>query len=92
MASIGENIRKYRKAIHISQAKLAELAGIHEKAIYFYESGKRQVPSEFLKPIADVLGISVDKLLSTDEGNEELEEQIMCAIREVLKGFVITKK
>ncbi len=96
MASIGENIKKLRKMRGFSQETLADMAGINRKAIHFYETGKRQVPSQYLSRIAAVLDVTVDELFSgiqkTTSDADELAAQINAAVQEVLKGYVITKK
>ena len=94
MASIGENIRKLRRARNFTQERLAELTGINEKSISFYENGMRNVPSDCLIPLADALGVSVDVLLGRTEISEldNLVMRIACAILDVLKDYEIKVK
>jgi transcriptional regulator with XRE-family HTH domain len=94
MASIGENIRKLRKARKMTQAKLAELTGIDEKSISFYENGKRNVPSDCLVPLADALGVTVDVLVGRTEmtDQEDLVSRISRAILDVLKDYDIRSR
>ena len=96
MASIGENIKYYRKKTGITQARLAERAGISEKSISFYEHGKRQIPSAYLMPFAKALGITVDELITgPDEektAEDELLARVLADIRELLKDYEIVQK
>ena len=94
MASIGENIRKLRKARGLTQEQLAELTGINEKSISFYENGSRHVPSDCLLPFADALGVNVEVLLSRKNTTEldELMARIHSAVLDVLKDYEIAVK
>lgn len=58
MATIGENIRRYRKAQNLSAARLGEMVGLTEGAIRHYESGIRTPGEDQLKKIAHVLDVS----------------------------------
>ena len=75
MLSIGKNIQKHRKLAHLSQEKLAELAGLNEKSIHFYETNKRHVPSQYLMPIAKALNIGVEKLFEDTESSKNDEKE-----------------
>lgn len=46
--NIAENIKNYRKKKHLSQKQLAELAGIGDATIYYWEKGK--LPTASLLP------------------------------------------
>ena len=58
MATVGENIRKHRKAQGLSIVGLAEKVGMTEGAIRHYESGIRTPGEEQLKKIARALDVS----------------------------------
>lgn len=58
MATIGENIRRYRKAQNLSAAKLAEKVGMTAGAILHYENGIRTPGNEQLEKIARALDVS----------------------------------
>ena len=58
MATVGENIRKHRKAQGLSVVGLAEKVGMTEGAIRHYESGIRTPGEEQLKKIARALDVS----------------------------------
>ena len=58
MATVGENIRKHRKAQGLSVVGLAEMVGMTEGAIRHYESGIRTPGEDQLKKIARALDVS----------------------------------
>ena len=58
MATIGENIRRYRKAQNLSAARLGEMVGLTEGAILHYEIGIRTPGECQLEKIAHVLDVS----------------------------------
>lgn len=58
MATIGENIRRYRKAHGLSAARLGEMVGLTESAILHYERGIRTPVESQLEKIARALDVS----------------------------------
>ena len=58
MATVGENIRKHRKAQGLSIVGLAEKVGMTEGAIRHYESGIRTPGEDQLEKIARALDVS----------------------------------
>lgn len=58
MTTVGENIRRYRKAQDLSAAKLAEKVGMTQGAILHYERGIRAPGNEQLEKIARALDVS----------------------------------
>lgn len=64
--TIGEQIRKYRKAAKLTQRELAERAGTATGTIQQYELGKRQPRLEQLTEIARALNLSVQSLLEPE--------------------------
>lgn len=63
MPSVGDRIREIREAKRLTQDKVAEITGISKGFISDVENNKRNVSSEYLLRIANVLGASVDYLL-----------------------------
>ena len=63
MSTIGDNIRSARKKAGLSQAELANLAGITKAAISRYESGLRTPRPEHLASIATYLVVSIEELM-----------------------------
>ncbi|NMF06589.1 helix-turn-helix domain-containing protein [Clostridium beijerinckii] len=64
--SIGENIKKYRTTLGLTQKQLAEKCSLSESAIKYYESNRRNPKIETLTKIADTLKISLQLLLWDD--------------------------
>lgn len=58
MATVGENIRRYRKAQGLSVVGLAEKVGMTEGAIRHYESGIRTPGEDQMEKIAKALDVS----------------------------------
>ncbi len=75
MPSAGDRIREIREAKRLTQDQLAEKTGISKGFLSDVENGKRNVSSEYLLRIANVLNASVDYLLrgttESQSGNRE---------------------
>ena len=76
---IGEVIRKYRKAKQITQEEMANRLGVTTPAVNKWENGNTMPDISLLTPIARLLGVSLDELLSF---RDELTED---EIREILR-------
>lgn len=59
---IAHNIKIERAIKSITQAKLAELIGVHEKYIGVIEAGKQNITLKTLNKIANSLDIEISKL------------------------------
>jgi transcriptional regulator with XRE-family HTH domain len=63
-ATIGENIKRYRNKLGISQDALSKKADLAFHTIAKIEAGATPNPTiETVKKIADALGVSVDDLI-----------------------------
>lgn len=71
--SIGDNIRKYRKAKNLTQQDLANEIGVHEATIRGYESGKYTPKHDKVALIAEKLGVSILEIYK----GEHLEKLIL---------------
>lgn len=71
---IGEIIRKYRKSKDITQEEMANRLGVTAPAVNKWERGVSQPDITLLAPIARLLGITLETLLSFNETltNEEI--------------------
>jgi transcriptional regulator, XRE family protein len=58
----GDNLKKYRTQIGISQEKLAEKSGLHRTYISAIECYRRSISLENIQRIADALNIETYKL------------------------------
>lgn len=66
---LGDNLRKYRNALGISQEAFAEKCGLHRTYISAIECYRRSIALENVQRIADALGIETYKLFMEDEEN-----------------------
>ena len=62
--AIGDVIRKYRKQAGLTQEEMARRLGVTAPAVNKWEKGSTQPDIALLAPIARLLGISTDILLS----------------------------
>lgn len=82
---IGEVIRKYRKEKQMTQEEMADYLGVTASAVNKWEKGNSLPDVSLLAPIARLLGISTDILLSYEE---ELTEQEINRILEEISEKV----
>ena len=64
---LGEVIRKYRKIKNMTQEEMANRLGITAPAVNKWENGNSLPDITLLSPIARLLDISLDTLLSFQE-------------------------
>ena len=84
---IGEIIRKYRKSKNMTQEEMASRLGVTAPAVNKWENGNSYPDVTLLAPIARLLGISTDTLLSFhEELTEEEVKQIVCEVDAKLKN------
>lgn len=62
-STYGQRIREARRAAGLTQAVLAERAGIHQAVLSHYENDKRSPQAEGLRKIAAGLGIDPGQLV-----------------------------
>ena len=72
---IGRRIRENRLLANYSQEQLAWEAGLSATYISYIESGTKKPSLESLVSICNVLGITVDKLLSGNQKHAEFDYQ-----------------
>ena len=82
---IGEFIKSQRTELNMTQKDLAEKIGCTDKAISRWETGKGMPDSSFLVPLAGILGITVNELLTGEKIPEEtftqkLEDNLVEAV------------
>lgn len=61
---IGRFVAECRKGKGLTQAKLAEALGITDRAVSKWETGKSMPDASLMLPLCEILGISVNELLS----------------------------
>jgi transcriptional regulator with XRE-family HTH domain/DNA-directed RNA polymerase subunit RPC12/RpoP len=72
---IGRFIAECRKSADLTQMQLAEKLGITDKAISKWERGVSMPDSSIMLELCDILGISVNELLSGERSNMENKDQ-----------------
>lgn len=85
MMQIGEIIRKYRKERNLTQEEMASRLGVTAPAVNKWENGNTMPDIMLLAPIARLLGITLDTLLSFRE--ELTREEINSFIQEADRRF-----
>ena len=64
-------LQRHRKALGISQEKLAELTGLSRSAITMIESGKRNPTLFVCHAVAGALGVSLSEVICDAEEQED---------------------
>ena len=82
---IGKFISKNRKLKKLTQSELAEKLGVTDRSISNWENGKNMPDLSLFKPLCDILGITINELMSgekinTKDYNEKLEENFINTI------------
>jgi len=92
--AIGERIRRFRKALHITQAALGERAQVEPSNISHIERGATKVSLPTLLKIANALHVSLDELVyDSIENNrhisiKELNEMLSDCNKGELKAII----
>ena len=86
---IGRFIAECRKNVSLTQMQLAEKLGITDKAISKWERGLSMPDTAIMLELCDILGISVNELLSGEkismENNNQKNEQLMLEMAKELE-------
>lgn len=72
---VGKFIAKCRKEKKLTQAQLAEKLNITDRAISKWETGKSMPDSSIMLELCEILGITVNELLSGEEVGVEIYEK-----------------
>ena len=87
---IGKFIAECRKQKNLTQMQLAEKLGITDKAISKWERGITMPDSSIMLELCDILGISVNELLSGEkismENNNQKNEQLLLEMAKELEN------
>ena len=84
---IGKFIAECRKRANLTQMQLAEKLGITDRAVSKWERGKALPDSSIMLELCDLLGITVNDLLSgevisVENYNEEMEKKLLDMVRQ----------
>lgn len=88
----GAFISTLRKEKELTQAQLAEKLNVTDKAISRWETGKGMPDSSLLVPLANILGITVNELLTGEKIPEETftqksEDNLIASVQETEKAI-----
>ena len=85
-----DRLRELRKKMKLSQTELGKLIGLHYINIGRYERGLAKPPTEKLKKLAEVLGVTADYLLEgkIDEvARAKLEDKDLLQLFKDIESF-----
>ena len=68
-----DNVKKYRKAKHLSQEDFAMRLCVVRQTVSKWEKGSSLPDVEMLLKIADVLGVTINDLLNNNANTKEIE-------------------
>lgn len=82
---IGKFIAYNRKKKKLTQSELAEKLGVTDRSVSNWENGKNMPDLSLFKPLCDILGISINELMSGEvidnrEYTDKLEENFINTI------------
>ena len=66
----GENVRKYRRLLNISQEELAHRADLHRTYIGMIERAEKNITLVNIEKVANALEVKIDDLLRQSNGKE----------------------
>lgn len=66
----GQHLAALRKAAGLSQVEMAKALGIPQRTLSFYEQKGLYLPSNLVKPMAELLGTSIEIILNIEPGKE----------------------
>ena len=64
------NLKNLRKLRGLGQVELANMLGITQSSYSRYEAGLRDIPTDILKKLTDILGATTDDILGLSNGQE----------------------
>ncbi|MCD8028202.1 MAG: helix-turn-helix domain-containing protein [Erysipelotrichaceae bacterium] len=68
--TIGDNIKKHRKAKGLTQQELSEMTGIAREQLSHYETGFMTPRIQTLEKISTSLNVSLNELMKADENKD----------------------
>ena len=83
--TVGESLRRFRKALNLSQGDVADKLGMLQQSYYRYESGKTSPRADDIIKLANIYHVSADYLL----GLSDMPHPTNYDEREVKEAFAI---
>lgn len=92
--ALGRRIREERQKLHLTQEQLAEKLNVSTTYIGFIERGERSITLGKLTLLANILGVSLDYLLSdtitpSPSSNEKLWLELLSSATEEQQKLII---
>ena len=89
----GNHLMMLRKSCGYSQFQLGTLVGVSDKAVSKWETGRSMPDASIMLELCEILGISVNELLSGEvlelnNYNEKVEKNLLVGIRRVLLYYL----
>ena len=88
MVEFGKHLRELRKQKNLTQKQLADLVGIQNSVISFYELGDRMPSPEIIAKLASTLHVSADYLMGIEKAESidvsGLSEEDIQAVRQLV--------
>ena len=75
-----KNIKELREYNNLTQKEVAQYIGVSDRVYSYYEKG-RTLPAKYVKPLANLFGISCDEFLENDESLLYWEKEFGCIKR-----------
>ena len=90
MIELGDNIRKARKKMGLTQEELASQIGVTSQAVSRWESGAGMPDISIIVPLARVLKVSTDTLFGYEELNQDNAQymELMKILEEKERGAI----
>lgn len=87
-AALGQRIRTYRRALHMTQEELAEKAGLSASFLGHIERGSRVASLDTLVQLCHALHVTPNELLGEETGHlcADLPERMTVSVPELLQG------
>lgn len=85
--TLGDNIRRYRRALDMTQEQLAEQLGVSFQSVSRWENGSTYPDMELLPALARIFSVTADTLLGmSDEEKEKNFEEIKQKLRNAVSA------
>ncbi|MBQ8238391.1 MAG: helix-turn-helix transcriptional regulator [Oscillospiraceae bacterium] len=84
--TLGDRIKECRLKAKLSQEKVAELVGVSRQAVTKWESGLSAPNTDNLFKLAEVLGTTVDFLITAENDTRSVAEQVYQMIKDEAAG------
>jgi len=68
----GAHLAALRRAAGLSQAELAKAIGVHQSNVAFWEFSDKPPRSDVLPALAEILGVTFEKLLSPSDSSSQI--------------------